>query len=73
MEAEAEPLDGPQIAPLTRGERVSIKGWKLLKEETRTMTASRQKLDTPTQPSKLEGRANNPGQKENSKIRKIMK
>jgi hypothetical protein len=48
-----------------------------LKEETRTMTAFRQKLglrpDTPTRPSKLEGRANNPGQKENSTIRKIMK
>jgi hypothetical protein len=62
---------------LTKGERAFINGRKLLKGETRTMTMSRQKLglcpDTPTWPSKLEGRANNPGQKKNSKIRKRMK
>ena len=68
MEAEAEPLNGPQTAPLTRGERDTIKGWKLKREGTRKMTAPRQKLglhpNTPTRPPKPEGRANNPGQRE---------
>jgi hypothetical protein len=32
MEAEAEPLNGLQTVPLTRGERDTIKGGKLKRE-----------------------------------------